>query len=323
MGYTPGVWKILIDMKKVLLGNTGEEVSVAGLGTMFFGSKLDEKTSFRLMDMYVEKGGNYLDSANKYASWLPGFNGGESETTVGKWLKQKSNLPDLLIASKVGFPYGDIPRSLKKDIIISECEISLRRLGVETIDIYYAHAQDKETPADETMEAFFQLKKSGKIRYAGASNYTGWRLEEANSSAESQGWEGYCCLQQRHTYLDPVSRADFSNQQFLSPEIEDLCATKNISIIAYSPLLKGFYSSKNESLPVQYQSTLNEQRLANLKNASLETGLSLNQLVLAWMINSRPQVIPLLGCSNTDQLLENLEGISSTPPKDILNTKPE
>ncbi len=224
-------------MKKVQLGNTGEEISVAGLGTMYFGSKLDEKTSLRLIDMYVDHGGNFLDSANKYASWLPGFQGGESETIIGKWLKQNPGTSNLLITSKVGFPYGEIPRTLKKEIIISECEISLARLGVETIDIYFAHAYDRETPIEETMEAFFQLKKSGKIRYAGASNYTGWRLEEANHVAQAQGWEGYCCLQQRHTYLDPVSRADFNNQEFLTPEIEDFCLRKNLNIIAYTPLL--------------------------------------------------------------------------------------
>lgn len=262
MGHSPGIRKILRELKRVQLGNTGEEISVAGLGTMYFGSRLDEKTSFRLLDMFVDQRGNYLDSANKYASWLPGFEGGESETIIGKWLKQKPGQTDLLIASKVGFPYGKIPRSLKKEIIISECEKSLARLGIDTIDIYFAHAYDPGTPIEETMEAFFQLKKSGKIRYSGASNYTGWRLVEANSVAEKQGWEGYCCLQQRHTYLDPISRADFNNQVFLTPEIEDLCRTKNLNIIAYSPLLGGAYLQLDQSLPVQYQSTMNMQRPA-------------------------------------------------------------
>ena len=129
--------------------------------------------------------------------------------------------------------------------------------------------------------------------------------------AKSQGWEGYSCLQQRHTYLDPASRADFNNQEFLTPEIEDLCLTKNLNIIAYSPLLAGAYTRPEQPLPVQYQSTLNEQRMASLKNACTETGLTPNQVVLAWMVNSSPSVIPLLGCSNTDQLQENMEGIAS------------
>ena len=307
-------------MEKIRLGNTNEQISCAGLGTMYFGSKVDEQTSFSLLDYYVDRGGNLLDSANKYASWIPGYEGGESESLIGRWLRQKGNRKDMLLTSKVGFPYGEIPRSLKKELIISECEKSLGRLGVDTIDIYFAHAYDAETTAEETMEAFYQLKKSGKIRYAGASNYTGWRLEEANKVAESQGWEGYSCLQQRHTYLDPASRADFNNQEFLTPEIEDLCHTKNLNIIAYTPLLGGAYTRLDQSLPIQYQSSHNEQRLAALEKISKETGLSPNQLVLAWMVNSTPSIIPLLGCSSEAQLEENLEGISSSLSQAIIRS---
>lgn len=115
-------------MKKKAIG---AHISVLGLGTMYFGSMVDEKTSFCLLYLYVDHGGNFLDSANKYASWVPGFQGGETEHLFGKWLKQRSRKEDLIISSKVGFPYGDIPRSLKKEIIISECERSLKRLGLE------------------------------------------------------------------------------------------------------------------------------------------------------------------------------------------------
>lgn len=305
-------------MQRIALGYTGEEIAVAGLGCMYFGSKVDEKTSFRLLDMYVDHGGNFLDSANKYASWLPGFKGGESETILGKWLKQDSAPSDLLVSSKVGFPYGEIPRTLKKEVIISECEKSLQRLGVETIDIYFAHAYDRYTPIEETMEAFHQLIEKGKIRYAGASNYTGWRLEEANSIAKSQGWEGYSCLQQRHTYLEPSSRADFNNQEFLSPEIEDLCHTKNLSIIAYSPLLGGFYSRMENPLPALYQNALNEERLVSLRNTCSETGFSPIQLVLAWMVSHSPQVIPLLGCSSSIQLEEALDAVTTSLDPDVV-----
>ena len=305
-------------MHRIGLGNTGEEISVAGLGCMYFGTKVDKITSFRLLDMYVDHGGNFLDSANKYASWLPGCKGGESETLLGKWLKQDSAPSDLLISSKVGFPYGKIPRTLKKEIIVSECEKSLRRLGVETIDLYFAHAYDRNTPIEETMEAFHQLKKEGKIRYAGASNYTGWRLEEANSVARSQGWEGYTCLQQRHTYLEPSARAEFNNQEFLSPEIADLCQRKSLSIIAYSPLLGGFYSRTKAPLPALYQNALNEERLVSLRNACSETGFSPTQLVLAWMISNSPQVIPLLGCSSSSQLKENLVAVTNSLDPEVV-----
>jgi aryl-alcohol dehydrogenase-like predicted oxidoreductase len=119
-------------MRKISLGKTGIEISVMGLGTMYFGSKVDEGTSFRLMDLYMEHGGNFLDSANKYASWLPGYKGGESEVLIGKWLNQRGRAGDLLISSKVGFPYGDVPRSLKKEIIIGDFFLAYKKTFTNT-----------------------------------------------------------------------------------------------------------------------------------------------------------------------------------------------
>jgi aryl-alcohol dehydrogenase-like predicted oxidoreductase len=297
-------------MRKISLGKTGIEISVMGLGTMYFGSKVDERTSFRLMDLYQEHGGNFLDSANKYASWLPGHKGGDSEMLIGRWLKQKGRAADLVIATKVGFPYGDIPRSLKKEIIISECELSLRRLGVECIDLYFAHAYDSDTPVEESMEAFYQLKKAGKIRYVGASNYMAWRLEEANSQAALKDWEGFSCLQQRHTYMEPSIRTAFGNQQVLTPGQVDLCQAREISLMAYSPLLGGIYGKHDVALPIQYQSLLNEQKMASLRALTFKTPFTANQLVLSWMLHSSPQVIPLVTGSNEKQLNENLEAAS-------------
>jgi len=309
-------------MRKITLGKTGIEISVMGLGCMYFGSKVDERTSFRLMDLYQEHGGNFLDSANKYASWLPDGRGGESEMLIGRWLKQKGRAADLLISSKVGFPYGDVPRSLKKEIIVSECELSLRRLGVECIDLYFAHAYDSNTPIEETMEAFYQLKKAGKIRFVGASNYMAWRLEEANSLAALKDWEGYCCLQQRHTYLEPSIRTAFGNQQVLTPGEVDLCQEKEISLMAYSPLLGGIYGKPDNVLPIQYQSLLNDQKKASLGALTSRLPLTANQIVLSWMLHSSPQVIPLVTGSNENQLKENLEAASislSSEDMDLLD----
>jgi len=297
-------------MRKITLGKTGIKISVLGLGTMYFGSKVEEETSFRLMDLYLEHGGDFIDSANKYASWYPGCSGGESERLIGKWLKHRGQKGELILTSKVGFTYGDVPRSLNKEIIISECEKSLGRLGVETIDLYFAHAYDEHTPIEETMEAFYRLKKAGKIRFAGASNYTGWRLEKANVAAASQQWEGYCCLQQRHTYLEPSVRTIFGNQSVLTPEIVDLCSKRELAIMAYTPLLRGIYGKEGSEIPPQYQSLATNQKLASLRALSSETGYSPNQLVLSWMLHSNPVVIPLVTGSNEQQLKENLEAAS-------------
>jgi aryl-alcohol dehydrogenase-like predicted oxidoreductase len=244
-------------IRKVKLGHTGESISEIGLGTMYFGSKVDEHNSFMMLDRYVRAGGSYLDSANKYASWVPGFKGGESEQVIGKWLRQRGNRQNMFIASKVGFQYGEIPRSLKKEIIISECEKSLKRFGVDCIDLYFAHAYDSKTPHYEIMEAYRKLVETGKIRFAGASNYYAWHLSEANLAANRQGWEGFCCIQQRHTFLEPTLRADFGTQLLLTPEIQDFCTARGVTMIAYSPLLGGAYVSENRTLSVNYKSFIN------------------------------------------------------------------
>jgi aryl-alcohol dehydrogenase-like predicted oxidoreductase len=243
---------------------------------------------------------------------VPGFCGGESECLIGKWMKQKGNREKMFLASKVGFPYGAIPRSLKKEIIISECEKSLKRLGVGTLDLYFAHAYDSKTPAEESMEAFFRLKKEGKIRFAGASNYSSWQLSEANTVAGNQGWEGFSSIQQQHTYLEPLLRTPFGNQVILTPEMENYCAVRNITLIAYSPLLGGAYSDTDKALPVQYQNPDSGFKLKILKQIAGELQVSANAVVLAWMMQSSPPVIPLVSGSSLNQLKENLLVLSFT-----------
>ncbi len=294
-------------MDKIIQGDTKEQISCLGLGTMYFGTKVDEQTSFTILDYYTENGGNFLDSANKYASWIPGFFGGESEHLIGKWMKQKANRERMFIASKVGFPYGAIPRSLKKEIIISECEKSLKRLGTDSIDLYYAHAYDSETPTEESVEAFYRLKREGKIRFAGASNYSSWQLSEANTVANQQGWEGFSCIQQQHTYLEPLLRTSFGNQVILTPEMEKFCAVKNIRIIAYSPLLGGVYTKTDNELPIQYQNSGSAPKLRILNQIAGELQVSANAVVLAWMIQHSPSVIPLVSGSSLNQIKENLQ----------------
>lgn len=297
-------------MKTLTLGNSGQQISCIGLGTMYFGSKINESDSFEMLDYYSETGGTLLDSANKYASWIHGFAGGESETLIGKWMKQKGNREKMFITSKVGFPYGSIPRSLSRSVIISECEKSLKRLGTDTIDLYFAHAFDENTPTEETMEAFYHLSKSGKIKYAGASNYYGWQLSEANKVAQTTGWNGFCSLQQRHTCFEPSLRANFGTQIVLSPETMEFCKINNIQIMAYSPLLGGAYN--RGFIPEPYQTEVNQQRLSLIKNLAQLFEVSPNAIVLAWMLQSSPPVIPLVTGSSTKQLQENFQAINLT-----------
>jgi len=293
-------------MNKIKLGKSDLEVSVLAIGSMYFGSKVDKENSFDLLDKYREQGGNFIDCANKYASWLPACKGGEAEGVVGEYIHSRGIKNEVVLSSKVGFPYGEIPRSLSKDVIISECERSLKRLKTDTIDLYFAHAFDKNTPLEESMEAFHQLKKQGKIRYAGASNFQAWQMERANNFANQNAWEGFVALQQKHTYMKPILGADFGTQMVLTPELVDWCANNDVTMMGYSPLQAGVYAKKGMSVPPQYLNEENRQRLEKLNKVAEELNVSANTLVLAWMFQSSPRIIPVVGSSNLKQLSENL-----------------
>lgn len=295
-----------MSIKTTELASTGQQISNLILGTMYFGSKVSETVSFSILDEYFGVGGTFLDSANKYASWIAGCKGGESEQVIGKWLKTKKNRNELFLSSKVGFAYGDIPGSLKKDIIISECEKSLKHMGVDTIDLYFAHTYDANTPVQETMEAFYQLKKDGKIRYAGASNMYSWQLMESNEAASAQSWEGYCCLQQRFSYLQPLLDADFGTQLLLTPEIKKFCELKKITVMAYSPLLGGYYSDQSKEISQYYMSNNSNEKLKTLEIIAKELNVSCNAIVLKWLIQNNPIIIPVFTASNLIQFNENI-----------------
>lgn len=297
-------------MRTVTLPVLGDSVSDYCLGTMYFGSKVDLKTSLRLMDVYAEQGGNFLDSANKYASWISGFQGGESEQVLGRWLKGRPR-DRYVVTSKVGFPYGDVPKSLAPKYIVSECEKSLARLGTDYIDIYFAHSQDPDTPVEESLEAFDVLLQSGKVRAIGASNFDAWRLAEAGCVARQRSLPCFSALQQRYTYMQPVLGADFGTQKVLTPEQVDYCARREVLVMAYSPLLGGLYEQADPELPVQYDCRMNRDRLRLLKDAVSEYGCTPSQLILSWMAASSPAVVPLVTASREEHLLDNLRQVES------------
>lgn len=293
-------------MKRIVLPVLGDTVSRYCLGTMYFGSKVGEADAYRLLDLYAGAGGNFLDSANKYASWLPGFRGGESETLLGRWLKGKPR-DRYVITSKVGFPYGEIPQSLAPKYIISECERSLKRLGTDYIDLYFAHSQDPATPIEESLKAFDVLLQSGKVRAIGASNFDAWRLAEAGCVARGQGWASFTALQQRYTYLQPVLGADLGTQKALSPEQIDYCRERGVLPMAYSPLMGGFYEHTSPILPLPYDSLQNNNRLALLRASAHAYGCTPSQLVLSWMASEG--IVPLVTASREEHLLENLREV--------------
>ncbi len=305
-------------MKRVKLGNTGESVSAICLGTMMLGSCQDAERSYELMDHYAEAGGTFLDTANIYAFW-EGGSGGESETVIGSWMRDRRNRDKIFLATKVGVGYGEIPMSLQRDIIEGECEKSLKRLGVETIDLYYAHIDDRHTPLEETLGAFDRLVRSGKVRYVGASNYAAWRMSEARHTSASKGLPEYCCIQQRHSYLRPVTGASFPPQEYANTELLDYARTFGTTILAYSALLGGTYTRDDRPYSRQYDGQDSEIRLRTIRKIADEVGATANQVVFAWMMQGDPQIIPLTAASTREQLAENLHSLTVTLSDEQMN----
>lgn len=258
------------------------------------------------MDQYADAGGFFLDTANIYSFWLPGFEGGESETVLGKWLQARQNRSRLFIATKLGFAYQDVERGLRADQIERECEKSLKRLQTDVIDLYYAHVDDRNTPLEETMEAFDRLIKAGKVRYIGASNFLAWRLEKARWVSRTSNWAEYRCIQQRYTYLRPKPGASFGAQISANDDLLDYCRSEGITLLAYSPLLNGAYTRADRDFQEQYRGPDSDARLATLHVVAAETGATANQIVYAWMMQSEPPVIPLMAASTDEQMKENL-----------------
>jgi aryl-alcohol dehydrogenase-like predicted oxidoreductase len=296
-------------MKKVKLGNTDIEVSTLCLGTDSIGSKIDRETSFQLLDLFSERGGTFVDTANFYAAWLEGCEGGESETTIGLWMKERANREQMVIASKLGFDYPSCAGGLTAAEIERECEKSLQRLQTDRIDLYYAHRDDRDTPLEETMEAFDRLIRAGKVRAIGASNLHVWRIAEANTVARMSGWNPYCAVEQRYTYLRPRHAADFGPQICINDDLKDYCSSSGMTLIAYSVLLQGAYTREDRPVPAQFAGPDADERLVVLKAVADEVGATPNQVIVAWMLQGCPFVLPIIAGSRPEQLEENIAAL--------------
>lgn len=293
-------------MNRRHIGSDNElEVSVLCHGTMNYGSRDDDATSYRMLDRYLDAGGNFIDTANGYAHWLKGFHGGESETLIGRWMKDRRNRDRLVIATKVGFGYRDVPTSLSADTIEREAEKSLKRLGIDTIDLYYWHCDHRPTPLEESLAAMDRLVKSGKVRCIGASNIKAWRLAEARAASLQNGLVCHAAVQQRFTYLRPRVDADFAFQIAANPDLMEYCRRYELPLVAYSPLLSGAYMRDDRPLPSQYRHADSDARMAAVRSVAAEADATVNQVVLAWMV--KQHIIPIFGASRDEQMAENLK----------------
>ena len=300
---------------------TGTRVSALCLGAMPFGTTVDEETSFAILDRFVEAGGTTIDTANCYSFWVPGGEGGESENVLGRWLKDRGGRDQLTIASKVGS--GPAPdggaEGLAPEVIRTELEGSLRRLGTDHLDLFYAHREDRVTPDEEALAAFHQAVTDGMTRSLGASNHTAWRLAETRSLAEQRGWTPYTAVQQRYSYLRPRPNTSLpeGGHVHASDELLDYVHSHHLTMFAYTTLLYGAYNRPGQPLPEHYDHPGTDRRLRALAKVSAELGATPVQVVLAWLIGGEPAVVPIIGVSSVSQLDECLAAAAMALPAEL------
>jgi aryl-alcohol dehydrogenase-like predicted oxidoreductase len=296
-------------MKKRKLGNSGLEVSPIAFGGNVFGWTTDEAMSFRLLDAFVAAGFNLIDTADVYSRWVPGHKGGESEAIIGKWLKRSGKREKVIVATKVGKEMGPNKKGLSKSYIFQAVEESLQRLQTDYIDLYQSHDDDAQTPLEETLQAFDQLIKEGKVRAIGASNFSAKRLAEALQVSEKNGYARYESLQPLFNLYD---RADYEK------ELEPLCQEKGLGVISYFSLASGFLTGKYRSeddlakraradMVKKYLNARGYRILEALDQVAQNRGATPAKVALAWLI-ARPTITaPIASATNLEQLNQLLE----------------
>ena len=301
-------------MKKRKLGTTGLEIGPLVFGGNVFGWTADEKTSFSLLDAFVDAGLNFIDTADVYSMWIPGNQGGESETIIGKWLKQTGKRDRVLINTKVGVDISvkQMPGkiNLKRDYILAEVEDSLRRLQTDYLDLYQAHRDDENTPMDESLAAFDRLVRDGKVRHIGASNFSAPRLAEALKLSKAHGYARYEALQPCYNLYD---RSEFEG------DLQDLCIEQDIGVITYFSLGCGFLTGKYrseqdlENRPRAYRvrEMMNERGmriLAGLDQVAEQYRVPPAQVALGWLLAQPGVTAPIASATSLEQLQELVGG---------------
>jgi aryl-alcohol dehydrogenase-like predicted oxidoreductase len=319
-------------------GSSAREVSLLSLGGMRFGTTTDEATSFAILDRYVAAGGNFIDTSNNYLFLVHGTQGGESEALLGRWRASRGIGAEVVIATKVGArpiaPATDFatPREgLSRAAIREASERSRERLGVDRIDLYYAHVPDQTgAPLEEQVAAFGELVADGAVGLLGLSNHWAWQVERARGLAATAGSARADVLQYHHTYLR--MRTDIPDLRFTRDGelgvadgsiLSYLRAEPGMTLVAYSPLLNGAYTRPDKELHRAYDHPGTRARLEALGQVAKETGATANQVVLAWLIGGELPVVPLIGASSVAQLDESLAAVDlelSAEQRQLLDT---
>jgi len=297
------------------LGRTGLKVSPLCMGTMQFGWSVNEADTHRILSTTIDAGINFIDTADIYSKWVDGNPGGVSETFIGNWMK-KNKIPrdQIVLATKVRGEMGKGPndQGLSRVHIINAVEASMRRLQTDYIDLYQSHWTDDDTPIEETLRAFDDLVKQGKVRYVGASNYAAWELTQALWTSDKHNLVSYDSFQPHYNL---IHRDEFER------ELRAVCLAYDIAVIPYSPLAGGFLTGKyrrNEPLPASKRAEGRKRAMTDknftlieeMEVIALRHKASISQIALAWMLADPVITSPIIGATSIEQLNENLGALT-------------
>jgi aryl-alcohol dehydrogenase-like predicted oxidoreductase len=306
-------------MERRELGGSGIAIAPLVFGGNVFGWTADRDRSFELLDRFVDKGFNAVDTADVYASWAPGLAGGESETLIGEWLTQRKRRDDIVLMTKVGM--WENRKGLSAANIEAALEDSLRRLNTDHVDVYFAHIDDAGVPLEETLGAFSRMIDAGKVRAIGASNYRADRLQQALALSKEQGLPRYELVQPAYNLYD---RREFETS--LLPVIRD----HGLGAVSYFSLASGFLTgkyrskadlegSRRKSFLKRYFDERGEHILGALREVSQDLGVPPAQVSLAWLLSRPGLTAPIASATSQEQLDEILVAVDLNLPDDALD----
>ena len=301
-------------MQKRQLGRSGIDIAPLVFGGNVFGWTADEARSFELLDRFVERGFNAIDTADVYSSWAPGLSGGESEAVLGKWLAQRGRRDDIVLMSKVGM--WEPRKGLTATNIEAAIDDSLKRLRTDYLDVYFAHIDDQEVPLEETLGAFGKLVEAGKVRALGASNYSAERLREALTVSSELGLPRYEVMQPLYNLYD---RTDFE------AGLGSVAQEHEVGVVSYFSLASGFLTGKYQSVDdlegsaradflKGYFDERGQRLLDTLLKVAEEVSATPAQVALAWLMQRPNVTAPIASATSLAQLDELLQAASLTLP---------
>ena len=295
------------------LGRTGLKVSEICFGTATFGWHTDDQEAERMLDLFAESGGNFVDTADVYSHWAEGSWAGRSEEMIGQWIKRSGKRHQIVLATKCRGAMSDLPndQGLSRRHIMDAVEASLKRLNTDFIDLYQTHSMDNETPIEETMVALHDLVQQGKVRYLGCSNYSAWRLCQALWTSDRHNLARYECVQPYYSLLE---------RDHFEREMADLIDSEGLAVIPYSPQALGFLTGKHRgmksapentrgSIEPRMQSYFTEKNfklLDEMEVVGQNYGKSIAQVALAWLLTNPLITSPIVGARNAEQLEESI-----------------